>query len=373
MVVPEARIVRIRGYPTRPDQPTVVHRVQFGPGGRTLAAWLGPARVGATGRPGTYEVCWVDVASGRVSRRTGLLNDFGFAPYPNWDPAVSPDLRVAALLNIDGFTLTLHDTRRGQAGDRDVLFHYEEVSGFCFDPAGRWLFAAGYQGNRAPVFREPAACQVIRCEPARVLGARRPPFIPRQVPHPLIPGTFYTQTRPPPPDPWQIVADIPDRAAEVTAQVVAPDGRSVAAGSDRGTVWVFAIPSGSRLATLRRAPDRGGDRGVYRLTISPGGDQLAVLHRGCVAVRALSRPGATWRSGQPVEEPRDLAFTQDGAAVLVSDLSGSVFELDAASGRVRRAYPLGAGPLYGVTVAPRGRRAAAGAADGRVVLWELEP
>ena len=141
-----------------------MHRLQFSPSGRRLAAWIGPDEVGQTGRPGTDEVCWLDPASGRVAYRTGLFNDPAFDPYPNWDPAVSPDLQVAALVVIDGFSLTLQDTRRSAATERRLAIPYQEVGGFCFSSDGRWLVTVGYQGKHPEAHREPAACQVARCD-----------------------------------------------------------------------------------------------------------------------------------------------------------------------------------------------------------------
>jgi WD40 repeat protein len=297
-----------------------------------------------------------------------LLNDFGFDPLPNWDPAVSPNLKTLIWLDVDRWLIEVIENDV----NRDVTSHHEEVSGLCFDPTGRWLYMAGYRGSRMPARPEPAACEVVRCDPVQVLCTPRPKVVTRTVEFPPNSGKFITVKGSPALNPWHSVVEIPDRKAEITALAVAPDGRSLAAVSDRGAGWVFALPSGERITTLRQLTDSGRDKGVYRLTFSPDGSRLVALGRNGIVCRVLSGSGKGWRSGSSVKAPRDFAFTSDGSALLVTDLSGKVVELETTNGHVIRTHSLDAGPLYGVAVSPDVRRAAVGAADGRIVLWELE-
>lgn len=367
------RVIRVRGYPQRPDTPAVVHRLQFAPDGQTLAAWIGPVLTRSVKWPGTDEVCWIDVSSDKVTRRTGLLNDFGFDPSPFRDMAVSADLCVATLFTEDHwFTLDLHDSRRGETGNRKVTWDYEEMRGFCFDPTGRWLFAAGYRGSRMPARPDPAACEIVRCDSVHVFRTPRPKSMTRTVELPPNSGNFITVKGSPASNPWQVVLEIPDRKAEITALAVAPDGQSLAAASDQGAGWTFALPSGKRLTSFHQLTEVGRDQTVYRLAFSPDGGRLFALGRKGITCRPLSRSGKGWRSGRAIKAPHDFAFTPDGTGLLVTDQAGSITGLDVMNGGVRRVYSLGAGPLYGLAVSPS-RQAAAGAIDGRIVLWNLEP
>ncbi len=364
------RILTIPDCPRSPDRrPVVVHRLQFSPDGSTIAAWVGPARVGPTNRPGTYEVCWLDVGIGHVTRRTGLHNDTGFDPYPHWDPAVSPDLRLATLLGIEGLHLTFDDGSDRPFWDRSIKIPYEEVAGFCFHPDGRHLLAVGFQGLPPPYSDSPA-CQIIRCKPYQELATEHPPFVPYQVPNPFIPGQLTTITRRPLRDPWEVIADLPRKATTVSAQAVSPDGNTAVIGSTTGELWTAGLVSDQRASMSKQPRHTQSRSAVHRLAFSPKGDRVVSLHPDCVCSHSLSRGGSQWRTSAPIEQPQDFAFARGGETILITDLMGSIAETDTDSGHLRRTHEPTKGPLYGIAVAPIGKLAAVGLEAGRIVLWE---
>jgi hypothetical protein len=374
MPKPSTKVIRIRKFVRpRDGRPVVVHRLRFGTDGQSLVAWFGPNQVGNERRPGTYELCWLALPSGRVTRRTGLLNDTGFEPYPNWDPAVTPDLRLAAYYCVDGSFITLDDGSNRPYRERSIGLPGEnggqETAGLCFGPDGRQLYMAGFRGLPPP-FGDRPACQVMRCDPHRVLRRKPVPFVPRQVPNPFREGQFVTIYHPPLLQPWKVVADIPDPLATVTAQSVSLDGRMIAVGSSAGMVWLFDLKTGVHLAAYESPTKSRGDRSVYRLRFTRDGSGMIILDGIGLILRPLTGPGKAIRLRSLVEGCQDMALFGD-TTILVTTATESVLELDVKNGRSRHAYELGLGPLYGIAVDGNGRRAAAGLTDGRIVIWDL--
>ena len=153
---------------------------------------------------------------------------------------------------------------------------------------------------------------------------------------------------------------------------VGPDGAAVAVGSDGGTVWVFGLPSGRRTATFRVSPAANRRPTVHRVAFCPSGGRLVASDGEGVASRVISGGGRGWRSSAR-GAARDIAIRTDTGAVLMTNRSEFVFELDPNTGQERWCYHLECGPLFGLAVSPTGRTAAAGTFGGGVAIWQLMP
>ena len=68
---------------------------------------------------------------------------------------------------------------------------------------------------------------------------------------------------------------------------------------------------------------------------------------------------------------RGLGFTPDGAHLLAAGSDGVARRWDAATGAEVQAWDFGLNNLQSLAVAPDGLTAAAGGADGRIVVWDL--
>ena len=365
------RPLHIPDCPAPGDEPSVVHRIQFAPSGRKLVAWIGPPHVGRKKRPGTFELCWLDFPSGHVTHRTGLLNDYEFDPYPEWDPAVSPDLRIATTFAIGDGYLAVHDLRRSSGRVRDWTISNPEVRCFCFSPDAEQLLTVEVRGEQTAAFREPPACQLVVAEVQLLLQPPRVQPTENWIPHPLIPGQMFNAVGGLPKLPWQVLAEIPDRRAFVTAIAVSPDGKTVAVGSDRGTIWVFSATDGEQVVSFPAQKSDKRPASVFRLLFSPANDRLAVLSTDGISIHPLTPKTSRGKSRVVVKNPQDMVFTSDGQALLVTDSLGNVVLVAVPTGEVQATCNPGVGQLFGLATHPNGEQVVAGCQNGTLTVLHL--
>jgi len=153
-----------------------------------------------------------------------------------------------------------------------------------------------------------------------------------------------------------------------TSLAFAPDGQTLASGQVDGTVHLWDVARGNRLATLVQRL-----KVLNSLSYSPDGRILAVALGLTVALwdvaRAAELPPLQGKQAGPVWS---VAFTPDGQTLMTGSTDGTVKFWDVATGRERSAFDWGIGRVHVVAFAPDGMRAAAGG-DGDIVIWDVDP
>ncbi|RYY63502.1 MAG: WD40 repeat domain-containing protein, partial [Chitinophagaceae bacterium] len=146
----------------------------------------------------------------------------------------------------------------------------------------------------------------------------------------------------------------------------APDGKSIAATSYDGAVYLWSWPEGKLQQryethngtawTLRFSPDGS-------LLASAGEDKLVVLRRlsdGRVTARLSGHRLNIW----------DLAFSPDGKTLASGSFDGKVFLWDVAGARLRRSYEGHDEAVVALAFSPDGAALASSSDDGTVQLQD---
>jgi WD40 repeat protein len=144
---------------------------------------------------------------------------------------------------------------------------------------------------------------------------------------------------------------------------LAPDGKTVAAGTSDGTISVWDVPSGKRLWQLRRHRDA-----VALLSFTADGKTLITTGNDLVTLWSDAASGRELRKASlPAGGGRPLASCQDGRLLASGDDTIRVW--DVAAGKQRcRVTPAGT-VTVGVALSADGRFLAERAWSG-VVLWD---
>jgi WD40 repeat protein len=184
----------------------------------------------------------------------------------------------------------------------------------------------------------------------------------------------------------------PDGSGEYTAAWLrhGPDGGlplAVAASPDGRLV------AHAELVNPRRAPPKAppafviraaaDGKKILRVTIGvgpgPPGDRLRFSPDGSKLLAIRPAGADLWdaTTGEsaghlPTEDPTDAAFHPSGRWLLTSSTDGTVRVWDADRLAEVAAFRWDVGKLRAVAVSPDGALAAAGGADGRVVVWDLD-
>lgn len=144
------------------------------------------------------------------------------------------------------------------------------------------------------------------------------------------------------------------------------DGATLAAGGLGEDISIWSLPSGSQIAALR-----GHKIAVLALKFAAEGRQLVSLgYEGSVrfwdtgtweAERVLPIGNGSCRRMALYPDERTLAMSLEGMIVLRSS----------AGWEVEAELPVTVKAVYGTTFSPDGRLLAAGAADGKIRVWQL--
>jgi WD40 repeat protein len=196
----------------------------------------------------------------------------------------------------------------------------------------------------------------------------------------------------------------------VFAAAFAPDGRTLASGSEDHTLKVWDVTTGQLLHTLAEHTDE-----VNAVTFSADGKLLAsggydrtiiiwnvatwavkarlTAHDGHVYSVAFSPDGRTLASSgedgtvrlwdvesgtlkQTLEQHQgavnSVAFAPDGATVASGGDDGAIILWDARAGTVRQMLCRHTGVVTSVAFSPDGQTLAGGSKDKTVILWELQ-
>jgi WD40 repeat protein len=155
-----------------------------------------------------------------------------------------------------------------------------------------------------------------------------------------------------------------------------PDGRLLASGSTDTTIILWDVASGRRLRALEGHTDFLGN-----LAFSPDGASLASASRDGTA-RLWDVASGAAHDGFAYTAPTNpatnapywltgIAFSPDGQQLAVGSVSGSVYVLDARTGKLERELRGHEGwvVIRGVSFSPDGRILASASLDGTVHLW----
>lgn len=238
--------------------------------------------------------------------------------------AFSADGRRLASCGYDG-TVRIWDATRWEDGissEIQVLSHPAEVVAIAFSPDGSLLAAASV-----------ASAAIWSCDTTYVRVLERP-------------GKTFR------------------------GMAFAPDGRTLALGSEDGTIRLWEMPGGRERAVLHDS-----DCDVHRVAFSPDGKLLASGNDDGRVVLWDAREGTRrlvlhQGRGKPI---RALAFSPDGRSLAVADPGGAgdALVLDVETGAVRTRLP--APPQGSVSLAfgPGGALVATGGIRSPIAIWDL--
>jgi WD40 repeat protein len=186
---------------------------------------------------------------------------------------------------------------------------------------------------------------------------------------------------------------------------LAPSGRSVLAGGESGTVWRWDLPAGKCRPPLFLGPQARSswqraellrglgvpqfclfNQDVKAVAFSPDGRLLATAHEDPVprrsagnrlpvverwAVRLWDAEGRSSRELPGEHGPVPCVAFAPASRTLATNRGEAVQLWDATTGRLRRTLP-GRGAVWCLAFSPDGKLLAAGTADWRIHLWDLE-
>jgi WD40 repeat protein len=352
--------------PEKRNKSGAVYRLRFTPPGRELVAWVeGKPRDGFR-MAGVIRGLYVhDLAAG--SSRA-LLSDDWFAEwgdaYP--DPVVSADLcYLAAAIDSDdgesdGFVL-LEDLRSLIDQSTDLPLPPYGCGELMFTPDGAELIAVrNVETNRE------YAPDVARFEmrafietPAQFTENINP-FT--RKPYRVLGRDFQ----------WKRVCALP-RGSIAWATALSADGRLLAVGTEHTGAHVVDLKRKKVVASLPWEGRKLRYTGVTRIAFDPAAKWVVLLASGRLFARPLGE-GKAWNTKGTLGEVLDFAFHPDGRVLCAVFADGQARYLDPRSGAVVQSFQWAkrSRPLYSVAFAPDGLTCAAGAASGKVILWDVD-
>ena len=142
-----------------------------------------------------------------------------------------------------------------------------------------------------------------------------------------------------------------------------PDGKTLASGSEHGTVRLWEVGSGQLKTTLQ-----GNKHDVYSISFSPDGTTLASGDSRVLLWEVGSGQLKTTLQGYEGDDVYSVAFSPDGTILASGDSRVLLWEID--SGQLKTILGYGSG-AYWVTFSPDGKTLASGSWDGTIRLWEV--
>jgi WD40 repeat protein len=160
---------------------------------------------------------------------------------------------------------------------------------------------------------------------------------------------------------WTLRVDDP-----ISCAIYAPDGATVAVGTRRGSVTLFARGGSQSLRSAKAV-----DGVVLSLAFSPDGRMLAV---GGTGAQCVLLGGKTLEMRQRLETARIAGeyavFSPDGELLAMSCREGTVMLAEVSSGQVKAT--LHTGVAYGVDFTPDGGLLAVSTGRWQNDLWDVE-
>jgi WD40 repeat protein len=145
-----------------------------------------------------------------------------------------------------------------------------------------------------------------------------------------------------------------------------PDERRALTASTDNTLMLWDVATGDILATLE-GHDAAVNRAVFRpdgVEIASGGDDGRVLIWDAAT-------GAPLRDLDAGDAVTGLAYTRDGASLLVATYSDGLFRLNPSDGTVEREYTGHTRRVLTLAVSPDGESMATSGADGTIIVWDI--
>ncbi|WUH89821.1 hypothetical protein OG900_06600 [Streptomyces sp. NBC_00433] len=154
---------------------------------------------------------------------------------------------------------------------------------------------------------------------------------------------------------------------------VSPDGRTAITDDLFGTLRSWNLAA-DRLSPIEL---RASGRAMFRpIAISPDGRTVAARADNGTVRLLVAATGRTLRTLTSPAAPRaqlptSFAFAPDGRTLAVSGVHGTASLWDLRSGKLRATFAAGTSPLASVTFSPDGRTLATASADSSLRLWDI--